>query len=733
MKVRIDKPSGASGELSPLLYARANELAKAAAADARLENMTALPEGARTRTPGTRFIAPYKNEAKPARLVPFEAALGDSYMLAFNDGVMRVFRDQKIVQTSSGTTYEMAHPFTDAQLDKLFVAQVRGTLFIASGSRPKVLVRNTDADWTLTDYTVIEAAVRLQNTDESKTIQASATTGAITLTASTDLFQAGHVGSVWRIDEKDFSSVPAWKAIETPILLGDKRRNKGRIYEVSALNAVSGDTGPNPPVHDQGEVFSSGGNVTWRFVSNAGGYVRIDAVASGTSASATVLQTLPEQVVSTPSYRWFEAAWSDVRGWPTAVSVVDQSLVWTRENEFWISKASDIYSFDLLDEEDSAVTAAINAPDGKLTEIVWVLPTGVLVLGTRSGEWVVRGQSTYERLTAQNARAIPQGTKGSAVHQPVMVAGGAVYIGRSRKRLHYAKFDAVTEQIEFQDFTTFSRHMLQANAMQLAWCFDPHQVLWVRMADGTLNGITLMPEQDVTAWHRRPFLNGKVLQIAAIQAADDSRTELWLGIERQINGRTRRYYEVMQPYFEATNPETPDASTAWFLDSALATAAGTGPFSTVNNLDHLEGQDVAIFADGKMLAPGRVTDGRIDLPRPSRNIVVGLPQTWRIRTLPVETNTNKGPTKGVSKASNRVTLHVHESAGGTVRMNNAPSSDIFPTAGVRPAAPLLLFSGVINTTIDPISAEEMQVTLEGSDALPFTLLGLTVEADIKDG
>jgi len=735
VKQRLERVSGAQGELSPLLRARVNDLAKAGAADARLENLTPLPEGARTRTPGTRFIAPWKDETRPARLMDFEVSLGDSYMLAFNGGVMRVFRNQAPILIPAGTApYELAHPFPDNQLDALFKAQVKGTMFIAGGGRPRVLVRNLDNDWSLTEYVPTEAPVRLQNTDKTWTIQASAETGTVTLTASKDTFLAGHVGSIWRLDEADLSTVPNWKAIESPIAVGQRRRNKGRIYEVVTLNATTGDTGPNPPVHDDGDVFSSGGNVTWRFISNTGGYVRITAVASPTSATAIVLDRLPQRAVTAPSYRWFEAAWSDVRGWPDAVSVSDQSLVWTRNNEYFISRPTDLYSFDLLDEEDSAITAAINAPDGKLTEIVWVLPIGVLVLGARSNEWLIRGaQNAFERLTPTNQRAIPQGSRGSfKPHQPVMVDGGAVFIGRGGRSLHFVRFDGATEQIEFQNFTTFSRQMLRAGARQLAWCQDPNPVLWVRMADGTLRGLTLMTEQDVAGWHRRPMINGKVLQIAAVQSLDDTFTELWLGVERVVNGQTRRYWEVQQRYFEAIDEDQPTAAGAWLVDCGIATAAGAGPFASVSGLDHLEGQEVNLFADGVFLGRRSVSGGSVTLSRPMRNILVGLPLAWRLETLPFETNTPKGSTKGVEKAANNVTLHLHETGTGLISANGAEDALVFPTAGVSPGQPLQLFSGVLTVTIEVATEKEVAIALAGDDPLPFTLLSITPEIDIKD-
>ena len=728
MRQRIDKPSGASGEVSPLLYAR-SDLSKQQASDRDVINFTVLAEGARTRTPGTKFVTPYRNEARPARFVSFEAAVGDSYLLVFNDNKMRVFKDGGPVYDGA-TLFELDAPFTDAELEKLSLAQSKSVLFLATGGKPKRLTRNSDVSWELVDYPSENGPVRIQNTDQSKTIQASSETGSITLTANFDAFKPGHVGSTWRLDEKDFSQHPVWKALETPIGLTHRRRNKGRIYEVVALNAGTGDTGPNPPTHDEGDVFSSGGNVTWRYVSASGGYVKITGVLSPTSATAEVMQRLPASIVTIPTYRWFEAAWSDERGWPRSVSIVDQSLLWTREDEWWMTKASDIYSFDQLDEEDAAVSGAINSPDGKLVDIQWSLPTGVIVFGSRSSEWVVRGPSMYERLTATNARAIPQANKGSAPSQPVMVDGGAVYIGRSRRKLHFAKFDAVTEKVEFQNFMNYARHVLRAGAYQLAWQADPHEVLWVRRGDGTLAGVTFKPDEDVLGHHQRIFENGFVEQIACVQSGDDAQTELWLGIRRTINGVTRRYIEVMQPYFDASDDPVPTAKGAWFLDCALKYAGD--PATTISNLGHLEGESVRVFADGRHMADAVVAAGAITLPTPKTEVLVGLPIEARIKSLPFEGATQKGVTKGLFKSSNRVVLHMLESQGGALWSGYGALSPVHFSGGNTPGAPLPLTTGLKPITIDPASDIEFSIELVCADAFPFTLLGWTPELDIKD-
>jgi len=51
----------------------------------------------------------------------------------------------------------------------------------------------------------------------------------------------------------------------------------------------------------------------------------------------------------------------------------------------------------------------------------------------------------------------------------------------------------------------------------------------------------------------------------------------------------------------------------------------TTPVSTVSGLNHLEGMEVAIVADGSVLEHGNCRDGQITLPVEATSIVIGLP------------------------------------------------------------------------------------------------------------
>lgn len=732
MRAVAEQPSAVSGETSPLLDAR-SDLAKFQSGARSISNMVVLPEGGRTRRPGTRFVGTLKNEALPCALVPFEAGDGDSYVQCINDQVMRMFKSAGVVIGSTGSALEVAVPFTTASLPTLRWTQSLDTMLFAWSGTPQLLVRASDINWSITAYPNTNGPVKVRNADKTKTIQSSGETGIVTLTASVPLFEPGHVGSIWRIDESVTADIRVWRAAVTYVS-NMYIRYQGRIYEV-VLGGDSGDVGPQ---HDEGDYRTGSGSdvagAVLRFTCYDHGFVRITSVPANpsTTCTALVLQRLAPSIVSYGAYRWSEGAWCEKNGWPNVVTIVDQSVLWGRRNEIWMSETTDIYSFEESTTDDSALSFRLFAPDGKAVNFRWAMNAGSLLLGASAGEWVVRGPNSYDRITAQNSRGFLQSSEGSSEHQPVSIAGGAVFIGRSRDRLNFAKFDFLSERIEIQEFTTFSRHMLKAGAMQLAWQSDPHRILWIRMGDGTLTAVTLRPEQEVAGWHRHHLPGAFIEQICCIQSADGGQTELWLQTRRTINGQTRRFIEVMQPFFQAVDDAAPTSEGAWFLDCALQY---TGPATrTLSGMAHLAGQSVKVHCPQGSFGPLTVSaTGTVALPVDVTDAVCGLPIPWKTTSLPIDIATQLGPSKGRLKSAHRLVLHMHQSGGGTVMVNSGPATDIQHGGGNVFNAAYALTTGVVSLAVDAITAREITITVFGDDPLPFTLLSTSADLDILAG
>ena len=131
---------------------------------------------------------------------------------------------------------------------------------------------------------------------------------------------------MWRLREIIEAAHPEWET-NTTYAQNDEVRFGGNVYRNTTAGNTNG--GKLPPVHTDGD--EAYGSITWKFLHSGTGSMVITAVASATSATATV-QTksgfLPKAFVgsSGASTRWSEGAFSGVRGFPRAVAFYEERL-----------------------------------------------------------------------------------------------------------------------------------------------------------------------------------------------------------------------------------------------------------------------------------------------------------------------------------------------------------------------------------------------------------------------
>jgi hypothetical protein len=730
MGVLESQLSFAAGEVSRSLWAR-RDLAKRQIAVRLAENVNVMLEGGLTRTPGSRFVAPLKDEARPGAQIPFRFSKSDAYMLVLNAGVVRFYLNGGIV-LSGITPYEVAHPYADADLPNLRWQTVADTIFLTCpGYAPRRLKREGATNWTLSLYTPEKPALEPQNLDVNKQLVCTVTTGSGILAANFNLFQPGHVGTIWRLEESSLAFVPLWMANET-VGAGAMRRWQGRVYMVGGSG---GDTGPNPPTHLDGQELSGQGKVSWDFLHAGYGYVRIDSYVSTTTVNCTVVGgPIPASVPANGTYRWFEPAWSSVRGWPEHIGYLDQSLVFGRADTFWRTRPSDFYDFEVDESESSGLVVRLSAPEGELPRIEWLSASGVIVAGCSGAEWIVRGPSPFDALTMANIRPLQQTTEGSCAHRPATVGGGVIFLGTDRKSAFFCQFSSLADELDTDMVTKFARHMLSRRAKGVVFQRNPHRILWFWCDDGSLRALTFRPKEDMLGWTRRVFLNGAVESAAVIPGEGGEVDELWLVVRRTIDGATRRYIEVMQRFFEPADEDAADATGAWFLDSALPFSSPS-PVTTISGLEHLEGQLVGVYADGGGQAKKLVSSGSITLDQPASAGAVGLPLKYRIGLLPLDSEV----TKTLAKQGRGVTLDLVHSAGGKLRVNGGDWEPIDPRGGdiLGEALPLWTGEKEINPAspalVEPLAGappvKAFLVDIEDDVPLPFTLSAVTVDIE----
>jgi hypothetical protein len=196
-RVRILTTNFTSGEISRLLLGRGDLRAYDNGA-LSLRNLLIHPTGGITRRPGMAYSA---NARGPGRLVAFEFSIEQTYLLAFSEYRVDVHHGDELVAT-------VDTPWTASQLGQITWTQSGDTLLICHPDvAPRKLKRTGETSWSLEEwrFLVEGGAIRqpwYRFAAVGVTLTPSATTGFITLTASSPVFVAGHAGVRLRVAGK---------------------------------------------------------------------------------------------------------------------------------------------------------------------------------------------------------------------------------------------------------------------------------------------------------------------------------------------------------------------------------------------------------------------------------------------------------------------------------------------------------------------------------------------------
>ena len=213
MAISWIQPSFAGGEIGPSLYGRI-DMAKYQVALRKCDNFIVRQYGGVENRPGTRFVGAAKYPNRKCRLIPFQFSTVQTYALEFGHQYMRVIKDGALVLNSSNVIYEIATPYTEADLFRIKFTQSADVLTLVHPAYPpKELRRYAHDNWQLVDVVTKNGPFEDINIDESVTVYASASTGTITLTASASIFGAEQVGKLFYLEQPAVDSVPVWETV----------------------------------------------------------------------------------------------------------------------------------------------------------------------------------------------------------------------------------------------------------------------------------------------------------------------------------------------------------------------------------------------------------------------------------------------------------------------------------------------------------------------------------------
>tara|TARA_R100001129_G_scaffold164747_1_gene131051 strand:- start:1024 stop:2412 length:1389 start_codon:yes stop_codon:yes gene_type:complete len=172
-----------------------------------------------------------------------------------------------------------------------------------------------------------------------------------------------------------------------------------------------------------------------------------------------------------------------------------------------------------------------------------------------------------------------------------------------------------------------------------------------------------------------------VESLAVIPSSTTGEEELWMIVQRTINGTTRRYVEYLSNQFDVEENET--KADAFFVDSGL-TYSSTATAS-ISGLGHLEGEAISILGDGSVYTKRNVSSGAITSIDPTVvKAQIGLTQQCTMKTLRPEAGADDGTAQGKTKRDFEVTLRLVDTLGGKVGPDTDNSDEIIFRTGTDP-------------------------------------------------
>lgn len=664
MRTSPPQVSFSAGEIDPLLHRRF-DYQRFQTGLAKCRGFLPLAQGGFTRAPGTLHNGNTRSNAQGI-LLPFTFAVNDAVTLEFTDLRMRVWRYGDLIM-SGASPYELVTPFPLSSLSRLQWVQSADVIYLADGLRPiQVLSRLALNNWTITSFQPNTGPFRVQNLDQAKTISASAATGSITLTAAGgSLFQAEHIGSLFELKPTNNTAVPLWTSNEA-LSVGALRRYGRNVYQLTAgTNA-----GTNPPIHSEGEAAVDN-STRWLFLSDDTGVVRITAVASGTSATATVLKRLPNAVVGNPTYRWSEGAWSDLYGYPSAIEIFDQRLVAAatpiEPRTLWFSAAGDFSDFSPGIEADSAFAYAI-AGDNTVNRILNLRrgATGLHIFALGE-EYSTRSDSKGQVIGPTTAFFSSNSSFGSHTARPIAPGGNPMFISRDRRRVIMMNYSFEVDANRPVILSRASQHLGSDPFEQLVWQASPEPMAWLRRASGELAVMIYDAAEEVLGWATVPLAGGVCEAIAVTPSIDGSADEIMMIVRRSINGDDVRFVETMTPIFGLLNGTQMISEACHYFAAAEFSGAPTTSFEVA----HLAGQEVYAWTDAGEFGPMAVpADGMLSFPAAVTHAFIGLfDDTHYVETLDIQAAAQDGNTMGRAKRlHSKFGVGLHNTAQGYIQV-----------------------------------------------------------------
>lgn len=811
-KTTTAKNSFNSGEVSPRALGRFDQQRFLNAVKVAL-NVLLHQIGGIFFRPGTVYVAPTKTAADRIKLIPFQYSTSQGYMIEAGNLYFR-YCTQSAQLINAGVPVELVTPYAIADVFGLKWTQNANTqYFVHNNYAPYKHQRVSAILFSLVKVKFVRGPFLDANITQT-TLAPAAATGNTTVTAAAPAWAAG-TGYVSGPTMPDFvtNGGNTYQAVSSHV--------SGAVFATdfaAGLWTLIG-AGNTPQVFQAGHVGSlwriKGGVVQILTVTNAYTVsVAVQAEPSGVAGNLGGTAAVTDWAEGAFSgVRGYPSAvvFHGQRLYYGGTIFQPQT--------FWGSYLGQYDNFDTgsTTSDSNAVTFTLGSD--QVNAIRWLASVAqALQNGTSGGTFSANPAGSAASITPTSIQVSNDTSYGVSAITPKKLSSYLYYIQKNGFALRELVYNYLVDRQVTTDLTDLADHILRdgLGAVDMDYQQSPMDRIWVVRNDGQIAILIRNVEQKVLGWSRilmgaSAFGAGAVESIGILQndAADD---QIYVSVRRIINGVTLRWIEYFSSeYF--TNPWDPirlDASSTYDVPIAITGASNGNPVvitapshglsngdqikvdkiqtsinqvlgdsplngniyivagaaantfqvntqagatvngaafgtyisggqvrkmvSVISGLSYLNGETVSVMIDGGLPSGQQlylVSGGQITLSQKAAVVHIGLPYTGTIQFLKFSDGAVVGQTK--MRRIYLSTLRVFQSLGGKIGRNENELVRLLYQAPNDPlgAAPKL-FTGDIDKFYDTAWRQDDEPVIQQDQPLPLFLEAAFFRSDVYE-
>ena len=689
-----------------------------------------------TTTDSTRLaVTDFTVASQKIRLEPFIFSSDEKYIVAFSSGKIEIFRlnangsFNSLVSTLTQDVDSASLPFTDANLLQFTYAQSGDFMFIAHNDfMPRELVRTGLTSFEMRTFefdTSADGNKKLQPyyhfQASGMTITPSAVSGnGITLTTSAGYFVSGHVGTSLLINN---TQVDITGVTNTTTATANVQGTIERRLDFDSLNTTEGSNKVRVVHLDHGLAsgvtitISNAGSLGGISNSNINGSRTVSAVidnnefeyTAGGSATSTATGGGNPIITSanTATTEWFEQSYSDLRGFPAAITFHEDRLWFggtpSQPSGIWSSATGEFFNFDVGKGETSDAID-LEVAVGVTNFIRHLVSNRDLQVFCNQGEFFIPAFQD-QPITPSIAKVSEQTPFGTGFVRPLSLDGGTLFVQATGTAVREFLFSDSEGAYVTNMISILSSHLI-SNPLQLTSVKGslnrPGAYAFFLMDNGEVAVFYSIRAEKRAGWMRWTT-EGRFHSICAI---DES---LFSVSVRDDGSGTNKFF--LEQFNKNINMD--------FADDFNGTA---GVFSVSSHFSN--GAVVDVIDNTEYLGSFTVSGGNVDVSavKASISAEIGFKFVPELQTMPIDAQVPGGPLTGRPRKITNVILDLQETLSVSVNGTNM----IIRNVNFNPATPREAFTGkkefrVLGYSKDPT------VTISQIAPLNMQLNGMVVE------